>query len=62
MCLFNAKKVWEKKKYTFGDIELKKKFQFLFITEKKLITINKQLFITVFGSPNYYKHFKVKIV
>ena len=29
---------------------------------KKLITIDKQLFITIFGSENYYKHLKVKIV
>ena len=54
-------KKFEKKKYTFRDIELKKKCNFCLLLNKKLITINKQLFITVFGSANYNKFLKVKI-
>ena len=60
---FWCEKSLRKKKYTFRDIE----FFFLncnvcLLLNKKLITINKELFITVFGSSNYYKHSKVKIV
>ena len=57
------KKFERKKKYTFRDIKFKKKnFNFCLLLNQKLTTINKQLFITVFGSLNYYKHLKVKIV
>ena len=57
------RKKFERKKNTLFEIlNLKKKFNFCLLLNKKLMTINKQLFIAVFGSPNYYKHLKVKIV
>ena len=57
------RKKFERKKNTlFKILNFKKNFNFCLLLNKKLITINKQLFITVFGSPNYYKHLKVKIV
>ena len=56
------RKKFERKKYTFRDTEFKKKCNFCLLLNKKVITINEQLFITVFGSPNYYKYLKVKIV
>ena len=56
-------KKFERKKNTLFEIlNLKKNFNFWTLLNKKLITINKQFFITMFGSPNYYKHLKVKNV
>ena len=57
------RKNFERKKNTLFEIlNLKKNCNYCLLLNKKLITINKQLFITVFGNPNYYKHLKVKMV
>ena len=57
------KKFERKKKIHFSRYRIfKKNFNFCLLLNKKLITINKQLFITVFGTQNYYKHLKVKLV
>ena len=52
----------EKKNTLFEILNLKKSCNFCLLLNKKLITINKRLFITVFGSANYFKYLKVKIV
>ena len=56
------KKFERKKNILFEVLNLKKNFNFCLLLNKKFITINKQLFITVFGSPDYCKHLEVKII
>ena len=56
------KSMRKKKNILFEILNLKINSNFCLLLNKKLITMNKQLFITAFGSPNYYKHSKVEIV